>query len=74
MWVVTRAENDSNQYGEYFVGVYTHKPTIENLKKLLPNKSEQTIKHILNGGGRQDFEDTWYFLSEINDGEKYEHS
>ena len=34
MWIVTRAINDYNQDGDYFVAAFINKPTFQDLKKL----------------------------------------
>lgn len=71
MWVVTRAVNDYNQDGDYFVSAFTNEPTFEDLKKLLPGESDETIGKLTRGGGRQDFEGNWYYLTEMKSGELY---
>ena len=73
MWVITRAINAYEQEGDYFECVFERKPTIEQLVKFF-NDDEELATHVLNGGGRRDFEHTWYFLTEIKSGEKYVHS
>ena len=75
MWVVTRAINQYDQDGDYLVCVFENKPTFKDLKKALPNESDVTIGKLLTrGGGRQEYEGEWYFLTEVKSGEKYEHS
>ena len=74
MWVVTRAINQYNQDGDYLVCVFENKPTFQDLKMVLPNESDVTIGKLTRGGGRQDIEGKWYFLSELKNGELYEHS
>lgn len=71
MWIVTRAVNDYNQDGDYFVAGFNSKPTFKDLKKLLPNESDVTIGKLTRGGGRQDFEGNWYYLTEMKSGELY---
>jgi hypothetical protein len=68
--IVTREENEHNQYGEYFVAVFTNKPTRDQLCQLL--LPEDTISHLLNGGGRIGVENTWYNLRVVKEGELYE--
>lgn len=70
MWIVTSAFNDYNQYGDYFVAAYESKPTLGELKKILPTKSDETLNHILSGGGRERTEDEWFHLIEVKHGEK----
>ena len=71
MWIVTRAINDYNQYGDYFVAAFNNEPTFQDLKKLLPDEDDVTIGKLIRGGGRQNFECNWYYLTEMKSGEKY---
>ena len=72
MWVITRAINQYDQDGDYFECVFENKPTIEQLVKYFGNK--KLAIHVLKGGGRQNLEQSWYFLTEIKSGEQYVHS
>ena len=66
VWVLTREENQYDQYGEYFDAVFSKKPTV---RQLMPHvgDSKTTAEHVLSsGGGRISDEDTWYFLREID--------
>jgi hypothetical protein len=72
MWVITRSVNDYDQYGDYFECVFDHKPSLEELIHFFGDKN--LAKHVLNGGGRRDFEHTWYFLTEMKSGVQYIHS
>jgi hypothetical protein len=72
MWIVTRAINDYNQDGDYFVCAFEDKPTFQDLKKSLPYENDVTIGKLTRGGGRQDIEDNWYYLTEMKNGEVYE--
>jgi len=74
LWIVTRAINDYNQYGEYFVCAFITKPTFKELKNLLPCESDATIGKLTRGGGRQSIEDEWYFLTEQTNGTLYHHN
>lgn len=74
MWVVTRSINQYNQEGDYFVCVFENKPTFQELKNVLKNESDATIGKLTRGGGRQDTEEEWYFLTELKSGELYVHS
>lgn len=57
MWVVLRFENNYDQYGGYFVGVY--------------NEEEHCVSP--NGHfGRQSFENVWYTKQEIRKGINYD--
>ena len=71
VWVLTQEINDYNQCGEYFVKVFAKKPSLGTLATclVLPTDMGKAIKlteHVLNGGGRVDDEDSWYFLREIS--------
>lgn len=68
MWILTRAINDYNQDGDYFVAGWTNKPTAEQLAPLL---STNSVEHVLSGGGREKYEHCWYYLTEIQEGEEY---
>jgi len=73
MWVVTRAINQYDQEGDYLVSVFENKPTFQELKKVLPNESDTTIGKLTRGGGRQNIEYEWFFLTELKNGELYVH-
>jgi len=67
IWVLTREENQYDQYGEYFDHAWHKKPTLDILRKRMPNEDNELLLHILNGGGRTDkLEDTWYHLNEVS--------
>ena len=70
IWVITREENDYDQYGEYFVTAFLKKPTREQIIKLNLVVTDKSVNHILNGGGREEYEQTWFHLREFNDGEE----
>jgi len=72
MWIITRAINQYDQDGDYFECAFDHKPTIEELTRFF--NDGDLAKHIHNGGGRRDFEGSWYFLTEMKSGEQYTHS
>ena len=55
VWVLTREENLYDQCGEYFVHVWTHRPTEKEL-----------LAYDCTHLGREKSEDTWYNLEEIN--------
>lgn len=55
VWVLTREENQYDQYGVYFEHVWLHEPTAEELLKY-------NCTHL----GRENYEDTWYNLEHIN--------
>lgn len=62
VWILTEEYNDYDQHGEYFLGVYTSKPTIEQL--LGKGVPQNCLRHVLNGGGRKGTEDQWFHLRE----------
>jgi len=76
-YILTRLENDYNQHGAYFVAWFSEKPTLQELISMFYGKmmtvtdltDDQILlmAHILKGGGRQNIEDTWYRLSEIEE-------
>ena len=65
VWVLTREENQYDQFGEYFDAVFSKKPTI---RQLMPHvgDSKTIAEHVLRSGGRMSDEDTWYFLREVD--------
>jgi len=70
IWVLTKAINNYNQVGEYLVSVFLRKPNKEQLYKF-NDINKNNIDHILNGGGRVDCEDIWFYLSQIEEGNEY---
>ena len=72
MWVITSSVNDYNQYGDYFEGCFQNYPTLKELTEFF--NDEKLAQNLLNGGGRIDFEGTWYHLTEMKSGERYTHS
>lgn len=73
MWVLTKAYNDYDQYGDYLVSAYNERPTAEQIAKAAECDLEYA-NHILGGGGRLNSEGSWFFLTEIRNGEIYKHS
>lgn len=66
IWVLTREYNDYDQHGEYFVHAWTSKPTVEQIDKALNGwENREECEHILNGGGRRGYENSWYFLRTV---------
>jgi hypothetical protein len=73
IWVLTKEYNAYDQYGEYFIHAWTHKPTAkELLDQGVPAKSWGDCdlhQHVLAGGGRRDngkvYDDEWYWLREV---------
>ena len=71
-WIITRAINQYDQDGEYFVSWFDHKPTFKELKELLPRESVVTLGKLTRGGGRHDYEYEWFYLNEIKQGYLYQ--
>lgn len=70
MYVITAEYNDYRQYGQYFVGMVSE-PTLENLRKIFPDRDDEFLTHLLNGGGREHYEYCWYNLFEFEECENY---
>ena len=70
MFVVTRAINQYDQDGDYLETVFTGKPSMAEIKSFF-QCDDEFAEHILNGGGRRGTENTWYYLTEIQNGETY---
>jgi hypothetical protein len=68
MFIITREENEYNQYGQYFVTAFENIPSISQVLTITGNDKGLAL-HILSGGGRRNLENTWYKLHKINDGE-----
>jgi hypothetical protein len=60
VWVLTRELNQYDQYGEYFVAVFGEAPHHTDLTE--HGVPQNRLRHVLNGGGRVDYEDEWYYL------------
>lgn len=76
VWIITREENQYDQYGEYFCCAFKEKPTYAQCLEFLINErfvdqsqskkyKEMLVEHLMSGGGRySDSFDTWYWLRE----------
>lgn len=65
VWILTREENQYDQYGEYFDAVFFKFPSKEDLLKTgLP---ASVVEHVLTKGGRIGREDTWWELTEYKE-------
>jgi hypothetical protein len=62
VWTLTCEHNDYNQHGEYFIEVFDKFPTVDQL--LLLDVPRNRLRHVMNGGGRVDYEDEWFYLRE----------
>lgn len=68
VWVITREINMYDQDGAYFEKVFISKPTLDQLEDFFcqwkPEVRRAKAEHLLAGGGRIGYEDTWYYLNE----------
>ena len=71
VWVVTSEYNAYDQHGDYFVAVFMKKPSFHELKAILPAETDVTIGKLSRGGGRQGWEDKWFYLVEAECGKLY---
>ena len=71
VWVVTEEVNAYDQFGEYLIGVFIEKPTVDQLQLLLPRLSVKAAEHLQQGGGRIKAEDEWYYLTRLEVGKNY---
>lgn len=62
VWILTREINMYDQAGEYFVAVFANKPTHHQLTEY--GVATNRLRHTLNGGGRVEYEDEWFILTE----------
>lgn len=65
VWILTMELNRYEQYGEYFIKAYKNKPTREQLLVAEDSINENNVDWILAGGGRENIEDIWFKLNEI---------
>ena len=70
MWILTRVINEYDQDGDYFLSAWNEKPSIKDLVKVT-ERDEEYCKRILNNEGRLYPERTWFWLTEMKDGEVY---
>ena len=80
MWVLTRAINQYDQDGDYLVTFFDHNPTLNDLSMFFWNRSIDSpladsellfLEHLKKGGGRQNIEYEWYYLTELDSGVRY---
>lgn len=62
VWILTREINEYDQDGEYFVNVFDHPPSAEEL--YLFGVPKGRLSHVQAGGGRKGYEEEWFFLRE----------
>ena len=72
IWILTSEFNSYDQYGEYFEMYWLKKPSFDVLKKALRSfyPTDETVQHILGGGGRKAYESTWFHLREVKENER----
>jgi hypothetical protein len=63
VWVLTREISQYDQDGEYFVAVFSSKPTHQQLS--LAGVPDNRLRKVLNGGGRVDIDYEWFHLREL---------
>jgi hypothetical protein len=64
IWVLTKSVNEYSPHGEYFVHAWPYKPGIRELQKVLGTLFTDYAKWLLEtGGGRQNAEEEWFYLS-----------
>jgi hypothetical protein len=62
VWILTREENQYDQYGEYFDAVFFKFPS--KVQLMCNGVPPHSVEHVLAGGGRQGVENTWWNLQE----------
>jgi hypothetical protein len=75
-YILTAAWNDYDQHGEYFIAWFADKPTPSQLSAILCKYEDireellgyNLVDYVLNGGGRQETENLWYFLRRVKSG------
>lgn len=70
-FILTESYNDYDQHGAYFIAWWPNKPTMEELRKVITGYGDTGLQHVLDGGGRRNFEDSWYDLEEVEAGVDY---
>lgn len=74
MWLLTKTYNEYDQFGDYIETAWLNKPTRKELNAYFKGEAQANfITHLLNGGGRRETEDQWFHLTELKEGEKYQH-
>lgn len=77
VWILTSENNDYNQNGAYFRGVFDQKPTLKQLAEFFAAYGHQHydvmqavafLEHMIAGGGRRDVEDEWFNLEFVTFG------
>lgn len=63
VWILTEEFNAYDQYGEYFVAVFSERPHHAQLSA--HEVPQNRLRHVLNGGGRVGTEDRWFHLRKV---------
>jgi hypothetical protein len=71
-WVLTTEYNDYDQYGKYFIAVFSKQPSLEELASFCHKNSihigasvaqgVEFLERLRKGGGRINTEHQWYNL------------
>lgn len=64
VWVLTSSYNDYDRHGDYFEGVFSEKPSAADLVLNYKLPADVAEFVVSTGGGRQNVEYTWYYLTE----------
>ena len=67
VWVLKSAYNEYDQHGEYFIAIFRHLPTLEQLAKEAETSLEydhgvEAMERLQRGGGQKNSEYQWYIL------------
>lgn len=71
IYIVTRAINQYDQDGHYFVAAFTEKPTVNQLKKAIGCSKQYATWLLETNGGRKDIEYEWYYITVQESGQPY---
>ena len=62
VWILTTEYNEYDQYGEYFIAVFSQLPSVRDLASFTIPADQ--CEHVRKGGGRIAAEQQWWFLRE----------
>ncbi len=71
IYVVTRAINQYDQDGHYFVTAFTEKPTVKQLQKAIQCSKEYATWLLETNGGGKNVEYEWYYITIQESGQPY---
>lgn len=66
VWILTCKFNEYYQFGEYFLAFFFEKPTFQDLKKVVPDETDETIGKLTRN--EQNGIHFKYFLREVEAG------